>query len=139
MNEPIIIDASAFISLGSITDSNYKKAGLISREIEEEDRTVIMPGEIFTEIVNVVGKKVGHKAAIDQANKILSSNAIHIEETTPKIRLGALKKFTKQPKTVSFTDCIVMAFADHFETKEIFGFDDAFRRNGYKRIGIDKK
>jgi len=25
-----------------------------------------------------------------------------------------------------------MAFADHFETKIIFGFDGAFAKNGYK-------
>ncbi len=139
MNYPIIIDSSSFISLGTITDSNYQKAAAISNRIGEEDRTIIMPGEIFTEIVNVAGKKIGHKAAMDQASKILSSKTVHIEETTSAIRQSALDKFNKQPKSVSFTDCIVMAFADEFETKEIFGFDDAFRKNGYIRIGIDKK
>lgn len=139
MNGPIIIDSSAFISLGTITDSNYKSATLISSKIEKGDRTIIMPGEIFTEIVNVAGKKISHEAAMDQATKILSSKAVHIEETTSDIRQSALDKFNKQPKSVSFTDCIVMAFADEFETKEIFGFDYVFRKNGYIRIGVDKK
>src|SRR3989344_1080079 len=137
MNNPIIIDSSAFISLGTITDSNYRKATAISGGMGREDRTIIMPGEIFTEIVNVAGKKVGHKAAMDQANKILSSKVVHIEETTSPIRQSALDKFDKQPNSVSFTDCIVMAFADEFNTKEIFGFDQCFKRNGYIRIGID--
>ena len=30
-----------------------------------------------------------------------------------------------------FTDCIVMANADSFKTKDIFGFDEVFRKNGY--------
>ena len=139
MKNPIIIDSSAFISLGTITDSNYKKATAISSKMGEEDRTIVMPGEIFTEIVNVAGKKIGHKAAMDQANKILSSKIVHIEETTSLIRQSALDKFNKQPKSVSFTDCLVMALADFYETKEIFGFDDVFRKNGYIRIGIDEK
>lgn len=139
MNQPIIIDSSAFISLGTITDSNYQKATAISNRIGQEDRTIIMPGEIFTEIVNVAGKKISHEAAMDQATKILSSKAVHIEETTSDIRQSALDKFKKQPESVSFTDCIVMAFADEFDTKEIFGFDDQFRKNGYIRIGVDKK
>ena len=139
MNRAVIIDSSAFISLGTVTDSNYKKATLISNQIEKENRTIIMPGEIFTEIVNVVGKKVDHKVAIDQASHIFSSKAINVEDTNPKIRQNAFEKFKIQPKSVSFTDCIVMAFADEFETREIFGFDEAFKKNGYIRIGIDKK
>lgn len=139
MNKPIIIDSSAFISLGTITDSNYIKATEVSSQIDKEDRIIVMPGEIFTEIVNVVGKKICHQAAIDQAEKILSSKSMHIKETTSDIRKNAFKKFKAQPESVSFTDCIVMAFADEFETREIFGFDQAFRKNGYIRIGIDKK
>lgn len=139
MSKPIIIDSSAFISLGTITDSNFKRATTISSRMGKEDKTIIMPGEIFTEIVNVAGKKIGHQAAIDQAGKILSSKVVHIEETTFDIRQSALDKFKKQPESVSFTDCIVMAFADEYETKEIFGFDDAFHKNGYIRIGVDKK
>lgn len=55
------------------------------------------------------------------------------------IRLRALQNFQNQPAYVSFTDCVVMAFADEYETKDIFGFDEAFRKNGYIRVGIDKK
>lgn len=138
MNPPIIIDSSAFISLGSVTDSNYKTAVAISRDIAEANRATIMPGEIFTEIVNVAGKKVSHQAAVDQANKILSQTSMVIAETSSNIRRNALDKFEKQPQSVSFTDCIVMAVADHFGTKEIFGFDKTFKKNGYIRFGIDK-
>src|SRR3989344_1168151 len=122
MNKPLIIDSSAFISLTTTADSNYKKSNVISNQILEEDKTIIMPGEVFTEIVNVAGKKINHQAAIGIARKILSSKVMHIEESTSKIRQKALNKFEKQSESVSFTDCIVMAFADFYETKEIFGF-----------------
>lgn len=139
MNKPVIIDTSAFISLGTITDSNYERAHNISIHIKEKNRAIIVPGDIFTETMNVIGRKVGHKAAIMQANNIFLDRNLIVAETMSKVRQNALGKFKKQPESVSFTDCIVMAFADEFETIEIFGFDEAFRKNGYIRIGIDKK
>jgi predicted nucleic acid-binding protein len=33
----------------------------------------------------------------------------------------------------SLTDCIVMALADHYSTKDIFGFDKQFEDAGYHR------
>lgn len=139
MKKPLIIDTSAFISLGTITDHNRKKAQDISNRIREEDISIIVPGDIFTETMNVIGRKVGHKAAIMQAENIFLDRNLIVVETTPLIRQNALKKFKTQPESVSFTDCIVMAFADEFETRDIFGFDNSFRKNGYIRIGIDKK
>ena len=139
MNKPLIIDSSAFVSLGAIADSNYENAHIISGLIKKEDRNIIVPGDVFTETVNVVGKKIGHKAAIIQAKDIFLDPRLNIVETTPQVRQNALEKFKRQPNSVSFTDCIVMAFADEFETKEIFGFDEAFKKNGCIRIGIDKK
>ena len=139
MNKPLIIDSSAFVSLGTVADSNYENAHRIGSLIKKEDRSIIVPGDIFTETVNVVGKKIGHKAAIVQARDIFLDPRLNIVEMTSQIRQNSLEKFKNQPNSVSFTDCIVMAFADEFDTKEIFGFDEAFKKNGYIRIGIDEK
>ncbi|MBF8250044.1 MAG: PINc protein [Candidatus Levybacteria bacterium] len=139
MNKPLVIDTSAFISLGTITDSNYSKAQDIGGYIKKQDTIIIVPGDVFTETMNVIGRQVGHKAAIIQANDIFLDRSLVIAETTVQVRQNALDKFRKQSESVSFTDCLVMAFADEYETRIIFGFDEAFRKNGYVRIGIDKK
>jgi|SRR5919202_931849 predicted nucleic acid-binding protein len=47
----------------------------------------------------------------------------------------ALERFARQPASVSFTDCIVMAVADRLGTQTIFGFDEVFRKNGYRLPG----
>lgn len=137
MNPPLILDSSAYISLGSISDSNYRRAEAISKIIQDTRRSVIVPGDVFTEILNVVGKKGSHKRAVIQGHQLLSSDVFTITDTTSNIRQDAFEIFKKQPESVSFTDCIVMATADHYETNEIFGFDEAFRKNGYIRFGID--
>lgn len=137
MNNPVVLDTSAFISLSNTSDSNYIKAQAISNRLSKENKKIIIPGDIFTEIINTTGKKIGHDAACKQGNFILESSTFNIVETNGKVRKNALEKFQKQPNSVSFTDCLVMSFADEFETKEIFGFDESFKKNGYKRIGID--
>ena len=138
MNPPLILDSSAYISLGSISDSNYHRAQGISQTIQEAGRSIIVPGDVFTEIINVVGKKGSHRRAVIQGQQLLSSDVFTIVEATPKIRREAFDIFKKQSESVSFTDCIVMATANHYETKEIFGFDEVFRKNGYIRFGIGK-
>lgn len=134
----IIGDSSAFVSLASTLDRNHALARKISIEIKESKRDLILPGEIFTEVINVIGKKIDHKTAVRQGEEILNSKELIIEDTTPKIRHLAFERFKTQPKSVSFTDCLVMAFADEYDTKEIFGFDKIFKKNGYTRMGIDK-
>ena len=47
---------------------------------------------------------------------------------------GALEKFADLPHAVSLTDCLVMATADAYGTKEIFGFDKQFADAGYTRL-----
>lgn len=138
MSSPIITDSSAFVSLASVSDKNHQLALKVSEDLIKTNRPAIVPGEIFTETVNVLSKKINHKTAIEAGEKIFASEAFIVIETSPAIRSDALEKFKSQPESVSFTDCLVMAFADAFHTQDIFGFDQVFRKNGYKRLGVDK-
>jgi predicted nucleic acid-binding protein len=56
-------------------------------------------------------------------------------ETDENLRRDAFAKWADTPESVSFTDCftdcVVMTVADRYDTKQIFGFDLAFRRSGY--------
>ena len=134
-----IADTSALISLIIETDTNHSQAIQIASTYTNETNTILIPEDIFSELVNIIGKKFGHNKAYIAASYILTNKHFLIESITEKVRFSGLEKFKKQVESVSFTDCIVMAVADHFETKEIFGFDEAFHKNGYARIGLDKK
>ena len=138
MKTLIIADSSGIISLISETDKNHSLAVKISLKLEKAKGSIIGPTEVFAEILNITGKKLGHKIALIVAEKILSMKTFLISDTNEKIRKRAMDIFKDQPESVSFTDCIVMANADSFKTKDIFGFDEVFRKNGYKRIGVDK-
>ena len=134
----IVVDSSALISLFLPADYNHKRAFEISLQISKQNLKVLIPGEIITETINVFGKKSGHEKAVGFGQKILTSPFYIKAETTPIIRQNAFEKFKSQPESVSFTDCLVMAFADEQKTKDIFGFDEVFGKNGYTRLGFDK-
>ncbi len=138
INQSVIADTSGLISLVSKDDSNYKEAIAIGKSLSEVEGRIYIPTEIFAETMNVLGRKINHASAIRAARKIERSPFFLIVDTTHEIRRSALDQFEKISESVSFTDCLVMALADSYDTKEIFGFDDAFRKNGYIRIGIDK-
>lgn len=133
----IIADSSALISLLVETDKNHSLAIQVSKQFQKRSDTIIIPEDIFSELINITGKKFGHQKAYAAAISILNIKIFVIENITEQIRQKALEAYKKQPESVSFTDCLVMTIADHFETKEIFGFDEAFKKNGYIRLGID--
>jgi predicted nucleic acid-binding protein len=133
----IIADSSAVVSLLSTNDSNFSKAMNIQKELSKSAGKILVPAEVYAEILNVLGKKGSHKAAAEKVNNFLDSSSVLLVESSTKIREVAIKLFMRLPASVSYTDCLVMASADHFETKIIFGFDEIFSKNGYKLPGKD--
>jgi len=132
MNTPVIVDSSGLISLVSSTDSNHSRALAASDHLVAAKRALIIPGEVFTETVNTLGKKTGHETAASVGQRLITSGEFVLVETTTDLRTTALTRFSRLPGGISLTDCFVMAVADLFQTKDIFGFDDAFRQNGYR-------
>lgn len=135
----IIADSSGIISAFVQRDQNHNLAKKIKEKTLKNKSIIYLPHEVFSETVNIVGKKMSHEAAIDLGTTVLQTDLFFVLPSNYSLIERALEMFSKQAQSVSFTDCIVMAFADEYETKEIFGFDDTFRKNGYIRLGIDKK
>lgn len=135
MSDSIIADSSGLISLLFPADANNKKAIEISNIIFKENKSIFIPSDVFGETINVIGKKMGHAIAYVFGEKILTDTNFTITEIPLYVRTEALEMLKKQRGSVSYTDCVVMAIADHFETKYIFGFDKVFFDSGYKLPG----
>jgi predicted nucleic acid-binding protein len=127
----VVADTSGLMSLLVDTDANHHKALAHSAVFDESPGAVIIPSHVFSELMNVLGKKLGHQVSISIGHQILSDPIYLILESYKELE-EALEQFTKQPASVSYTECIVMAVADQLETKPIFGFDEVFRKNGYR-------
>jgi predicted nucleic acid-binding protein len=128
----VIADTSGLVSLFSPADRNHVAARAASQDLARAPGQIIVSDHVFTETMNVLGKKAGHAAALEAARHLRSTPPFLVAETWGDSLQQALTTFARVPQSVSFTDCIVMAVADHFDTKQIFGFDEAFGRNGYE-------
>jgi predicted nucleic acid-binding protein len=138
MNTSIIADSSGLVSLVSNTDRNHPIAMQLSEELKNTAGSIIVPGDVFSETLNVIGRKIEHAVAVTVGQELISCETYLVMEASEKIRRWAFELFRVQPESVSFTDCVVMAFADQFATKNIFGFDEVFKKNGYKRLGFER-
>ena len=122
------------MSLATKTDQNHGPAVKAAAELHEAQRPIILPSDVLVETINILGKKSGHETALKAAGQLLRSGSQFIlAETTSHIE-AALKKFKMAPPAVSFTDCLVMAVADEYSTRDIFGFDKQFADAGYHRL-----
>jgi len=53
MKSVVIVDSSALFSLFIKTDFNHNKAKQISKHLLEKNASIIVPGEVFAESVNI--------------------------------------------------------------------------------------
>jgi len=132
--QPIIADTSALVSLATETDHNHVPAKDAATKLRKANRPIILASDVLVETINILGKRSSHQTAIKAADALLQPGSQFIlVETTSHIQ-AALKKFKDLSQAVSLTDCIVMTLADHYNTKDIFGFDKQFEEAGYRRL-----
>lgn len=131
MTSFIIADSSGLVSLAIEDDSNHKNAKKVLKKYGTKKGIILVSREVLSETLNVIGKKSGHQTAYITASIILNTEAYSIIDTPLELINKTLEMFKTQSNSTSFTDCIVMALADQYETKYIFGFDEVFEKSGY--------
>lgn len=136
MNKSVILDSSALIAEISHTDSLHEKVEATNEFIAETNRQVIIPYEVFAEALNIFGKKVGRREAATAGKALLArhvSGSLRIAPSSESILAATLDGLQNTlGGNPSFIDCLVMVSAAHYKTKEIFGFDETFWKNGYR-------
>ena len=137
--QTIIFDSSGLTALMNETDEFHDQALSISEIIT--DRAVwrvLLPHEIFAESVSALSKRVSREAGAKAAQAILERERAgdfvfsETEALVYKTAIELLRTAKGSRGAPSFFDCLVMAFATHYQTPYIFGFDEAFTKNGYR-------
>ena len=142
----VILDSSALIAQINVKDLWHQKATTISAYIERTDRKVILPAEVLAETLNRIGNNISRQEAVLAGNALMERNEagdILITHTNTDILAATLTllKTVREPqdKRASFVDCLVMATATFYDTREILGFDAVFGRNGFYLPGNAEK
>src|SRR3954470_5196612 len=124
-NDVIIADTSGLISLFVPSDRNHAVAVAAAQRLQNAHKDIIIINAVYVEFLNVMGRQFGHETAIAAAHE-LTAPFILVNEPQDIPASEALEKFAIAPNAVSFTDCLIMAAADGYWTKDIFGFDKQF-------------
>ena len=132
-DKTIIADTSRLISLFNPEDHNHEMAVKAAKRLQNDHKDILIPAAVFVEFLNILGRKVGHDAALVVVSE-LTPPFLVLSEPNNITTTPALEKFKIVPQAVSFTDCIVMAVADEYNTRDIFGFDKQFEEAGYRRL-----
>ena len=129
----IIADTSGLVSLFSPDDRNHAETLNAAKRLQHENKDILIPAAVFIEFLNVMGRKAGHAVALAAVTE-LTPPFLVLSEPSSLLESPALFKFEAISEAVSFTDCLVMAVADEYGTKDIFGFDKQFEEAGYQRL-----
>ena len=128
----VIADTSALVALVVEDDATHGAALRAAEKVKGARQRTIVPAEVFAETVNILGKLESNSVAITAADYLLASPSFLIVGSNPELLASGIDLLRRQKASVSFIDALVMAYADRYETKHIFGFDKAFIRNGYE-------
>jgi predicted nucleic acid-binding protein len=126
----IIADTSGLVSLFNPLDSNHEAAVSEALRLRRARVEVVVPIAVYLEFANILGRILGHRAAVRAAEEVSESFEL-LNNFSSSLVVAALRIFEKAPARVSHTDCVVMASCDEYETRDIFGFDEDFTRQGY--------
>lgn len=134
----ILVDADAFVALADSFDPSHAKAVSARDEINRQELILITSDPAFGEAITVLSQNTSLQTAVQFAEEILKGE-IEIIEVDAALRKAALDIFKKQTsKNSRFTDCINMAIMKKLGLNTIFSFDIQYRKNKFKRFGIDK-
>ena len=137
-SKKLLIDADAFIALNDGNDPSHKQALVLSKVISFEEYQLMTSDPALGEAITVISQNINLKQAVSFAEGILVTN-IEIIEPDSSLRRQALDIFKKQnSKNSRFTDCVNMAIMREKGLDTIFSFDEHYKKNGFKRFGIDK-
>ncbi len=137
LQDKLLVDSDAFFSLLVKSDANHHRASLLNKKLVTQGQQFITVNLVVFETATVLSRKINQQAACLFLENITSGKMeiFRIDEAIEK-RAGEI--FKKQhSKNTSFVDCTNMAVMEKLNLPMIFSFDRIYKRNGFKRIGLD--
>ncbi len=130
----VIFDSSGLVSLVKADDLLHKQAVEIAQALTDNGWSLLLPYEVLAESLNTIARLVNKHSAVIVGESLIKQYAtqkLTFVQSEPHVVTSALRRLKSAAGKPSFIDCLVMACADEHKTRYIFGFDTAFRKNGY--------
>jgi len=131
----VFVDASAFYALINKNDIFHEQAKVISSTLSKNNETLITSNYTLAETYTILRSKIGFDVASKFAGEI-KKNLIQIIWVDEIIHNRAIEIFLekKEPKDLSFFDCIDFALIESAGIEKAFSFDRHFEILGIPLI-----
>ena len=125
----IFLDSTAIIALGVQADE-FHTSSVVWRT-KKKNESFFLSNAIFIETMSWVRHHYGRQMAVAMGNYLFSSDDITIERVTSDDEREAWALFQKiDGRGVSMVDCTSVIVMKRLKIKEIFSFDQDFKKFG---------
>lgn len=131
----VFVDASAFYALLNKNDILHDEAVLISGILSKNNELLVTSNYTLAETYTVLRSKMGFSIALKFASEI-KKNLIKVVWVNEIIHNRGLEIFLekKEPKDLSFFDCVDFAVIESASIEKAFSFDRHFKILGIPLI-----
>jgi predicted nucleic acid-binding protein len=131
----IFIDTNAWLGRLHPRDQYHRLASDTWREIALHEEPCSTSSLVLSELLTLLGRRVGHRSAAQRAREIYRSDAMAILRPTEDDEMKALAYFEKfADQGVSFADCVSFALMRRHRIKRVFTFDRHFALAGFEAV-----
>ncbi len=122
----IIADSNIFIAAWHKRDTNNELAIQILNQFENREiRTICVANYVIVEVVNFLLKKIPFELVLEAYEYLTQTEGIEIIYVD-KIMEYEIKNLFLKYKTLTLTDCSLIALAKELSIKYIYSFDNGF-------------
>ncbi|MBI2617793.1 PIN domain-containing protein [Candidatus Gottesmanbacteria bacterium] len=136
---PLFIDTSALIALHYSQDSSHAKALHILESISQRRCSFYTAVNVLIESLTIISQRVNKHYAVELLDELRSGKYTIVHPSENLISEAETIFRSIRSKNISYSDCISFAVMRMYNIGWVFSFDIHFKKQGFKRIGIDGK
>ena len=131
----VFVDTSGFKAIIDPRDEFHEKAVGKWMDLEKRELGLITSNYVLDECYTLIRVRCGLEVIKEFRDLMADSgNDIKVVRITLPDELNAWSWFEKDWSHLSFTDCVSFALMKRLRLTEFFGFDNHFKRAGFKAV-----
>ena len=128
----VYVDTVALLALTDRADQYHRRARKVLDMLTREKRALVTLDAVFGEAVTFIRRRMGRDVAIQFGEK-LRNGSLRIAYLDPVTDEEAWKLFRAwQEPGISYVDCTSFAYMEAQKLREVFTFDNDFRKMDFE-------
>lgn len=133
----IFIDTDFLVALNDADDSLHTKAVRLLKIFSQKTTSAFLSINILLEALTIISQRLGKKRAIGLLDELRSGKYLVVDLDEDLVLAGEEIFRKAKSKNISYSDCLSFAVMKRHKIRFVLSFDVHFKKQGFKRFGID--